>query len=577
MNRKMPLWLLTKKNIKLLLRAKGSALIIIFAPLILMLVLGLSFNSSSTYGINIGIYSPAITDDVQNFIDLLKEESFTITTYDSLDSCINEIKSGNTHTCIDLPESLNVEGNEKKEVIFHVDPSRINLVWMVQETVNEKFDLRSQEISQSLTQNILGKLSETKSVISETESMLNTAKGKADSSASSATSTKSSLSGLDLAVIESDVNSTTIGSVDVEVSASNDLISEARDKIKETTLDNTTKQSILDTLTGARNKLNEAERVLTTNGTGGNLLTQLHSDLVTSQNKLKTAATKIGTSNSNLESIAANLQETASSIGTVKDKLTSLKSSIDGVSVTEASTITSPLVTKVEMVGEEGTFLNYLFPALIVLVIMFSSLLLGTTLVMMERNSPAFLRNFFLPVRKITFITSIYLTNLILNSLQIVIILGISLIFLKQALPNLHYIALVLLLASSVFTFIGMVIGYVFNTEETSVLATISLGSLFLLFSGTILPLESTSAFIKGIAIFNPFVLTEKIVREVFLFSTPIQSLWTEIAILAGYAVVFFIIILFIETILHQHTVRKYLKSHHRAHRQKDKKNKNDG
>ena len=51
------LWLLTKKNLRLLIRAKGSALIVVFAPLLIILILGLSFNNASKYGLNIGVYS----------------------------------------------------------------------------------------------------------------------------------------------------------------------------------------------------------------------------------------------------------------------------------------------------------------------------------------------------------------------------------------------------------------------------------------------------------------------------------------------------------------------------------------
>jgi ABC-type polysaccharide/polyol phosphate export permease len=169
-----------------------------------------------------------------------------------------------------------------------------------------------------------------------------------------------------------------------------------------------------------------------------------------------------------------------------------------------------------------------------------------------------------------------YLTNLVINIVQIAIILGISLIFLEDASSRIPQVALILLLVASIFTFIGMVIGYIFNTEETGVLASISLGSLFLLFSGMILPLESVSAFIRGIASFNPFVLAERLVREIFLFGSPLDSLFRELGILGVYALVLFIAIIFIESFLHQHYVRRFLKHHHRAHRQKDKRNRND-
>ena len=71
-----------------------------------------------------------------------------------LDSSGHIVK-GEVNTCIVLPESLQIDGNQPKEVIFYIDPSRINLVWIIQESVGEKFNIKAQEISQDLSQNLL--------------------------------------------------------------------------------------------------------------------------------------------------------------------------------------------------------------------------------------------------------------------------------------------------------------------------------------------------------------------------------------------------------------------------------------
>ena len=239
------------------------------------------------------------------------------------------------------------------------------------------------------------------------------------------------------------------------------------------------------------------------------------------------------------------------------------------------TTISSPLITKIERVKKESTYLNYLFPAILILVVMFSSLLLGTNLVMMEKNSSAFLRNYFIPVRRITFITATYLTNLILILIEIAIILGISLFFLDNAINVLPQIALILFLTASVFTFLGMALGYLFTSEETGTLASISLGSLLLFFSGIVLPLEGLSRTMKEIALLNPFVIAEKLIREVFFFNTSLMDVWLDLLLLLSYGIVLFLIILAIELVLHKHIVQRFMKKHHHSHRQKQiRKNK---
>ncbi len=192
------LWLLTIKNLKLLLRSRSSALIIIFAPLLIILLLGLSYNNSAQFGLNIGVYSTAFTEDVNSFAQVLEEKEFTITRYNQLESCIGEIKSNNIHACISVPESLEIADNQQKVVTFYVDPSRVNLIGIIQETLQEKFSLKSQEISQELSDNIISRLLETKETIIREESNLNAIKGKTASAASSASSAQETLKGASL-------------------------------------------------------------------------------------------------------------------------------------------------------------------------------------------------------------------------------------------------------------------------------------------------------------------------------------------------------------------------------------------
>ncbi|MEK6939897.1 MAG: hypothetical protein AABX31_04165, partial [Nanoarchaeota archaeon] len=162
------LWLLTKKNLKLLVRSKTSALVVFFAPLFIILLLGLSYNTSSNYGLNIGIYAPSFTGDVESLMSSLQEQEFTIIKYETtVDDCVKDIKAGAVHACVSVPESLKVEDNQQKEVSFYVDPSKINLVGVVQDTLNEKFNLKSQEISQDLSSNLLSAVSNTKSKLEE--------------------------------------------------------------------------------------------------------------------------------------------------------------------------------------------------------------------------------------------------------------------------------------------------------------------------------------------------------------------------------------------------------------------------
>src|SRR3989338_6537481 len=146
------------KNLKLLIRSKTSALIVILAPLLLILLVGLAFDNTNTFGLTIGVHAKAFGPQLNRFLDQLAEQDFRIIRYDREQECVEDIKAGITNTCIVFPENLAFETNEQKEVIFYVDHSKINLVWMIMDTLNVHFGSRARETSNNLTGVLISKL-----------------------------------------------------------------------------------------------------------------------------------------------------------------------------------------------------------------------------------------------------------------------------------------------------------------------------------------------------------------------------------------------------------------------------------
>ena len=582
------LWLLTKKNLKLLIRAKGSALIVVFAPLLIILILGLAFNTSSASGITVGVHAPSFSEDVNTFITSLEEEDFIVARYEStVEECVSDVKASLVHACLTIPESFSITGNAPKEITFHVDPTRINLVWIIQETVKEKFNLKSQQIAEELTSNILGKLSNTQSRINDERNKISSVKEQNTGAASDSEGVKSSLAVIDLNLAPATYDASVIDGfkqeIEKKVSAGKSELSSVKSSISSSNLNSSEKSSLESDVDDASAELDKITDLLasnTVNGTGAGfeairkVMDSLQSDVAVARNKLTSAQEIIAAGVSTLDTLHTNLEQGASSLENLENTLDEISSALGEQPVTEAGTISNPLITNIERISPEGTYLNYSFPALLVLVIMFTSLLLGTTLVMMEKNSPAFTRNFFLPISKVSFVLSTYITNLVLISVQVLIILGISLFFLTDSYTSFPLVGLILFLAASVFTFLGMTIGYVFVSEETGILASISLGSLFLFLSGVVLPLETMPLLFRQITAFNPFVIAEKLIREVFIFQTTLQAIWMNLLILLGYVFVLFLVILIIESLLHEKLRNRFMRHHHKKHKaiQKEKR-----
>lgn len=575
------IFLLIKKNLKLLIRSKGSALIVVFAPLMLILLIGLSYSTSQT-GLNIGVYSPAFTEEIDTFLASLQEEGYKITKYDSSEKCIEDIKLSFIHTCLALPENFQVQENSPKEITFYIDQTKINLVYLITDTLNKKFNLKSKEISQELASQLLTKLSSTQTKLAEKSGQLDATKSKNQQAITQSDTIKSELVALDFALPTAEYNiSGTLeafqSNTSSKISQGLSLLASAKSAVSSSTLNSSEKSLITADLDDAKAKFSQLSDAV--NGTGtatlgeiSSLLSSLQADFNLVKTKLASASEKVSSAGDQLSSISSTLNEGISSLDALKTALTEIQQDLASQKVTDAATIAAPLAVKIEKITAEKTHLNYLFPSLMILVVMFISLLLGTTLVMMEKHNQAYFRNFIIPVRKITFVFATYLTNCFLVLIQITIILGLSLLFLEDILAQLPLTTLILFVSASVFTLMGMLIGYLFTSEDTGALASISFGALLLFVSGVILPLESMPHSIRQITYFNPFVLGEKLIREIFIFKTDFSVIFNDLLLLIGYALVLFIVILIVDSLGSKHFVTKLRYKHHKRLRQKRKK-----
>ena len=87
------------KNLKILLRSKTSAFVIVLAPLLIIILVGMSFSTTSTYFLQIGVYSEKYSDLTNSFIETLNSETYSIQKYTDESSCLDDIRNGDIHTC----------------------------------------------------------------------------------------------------------------------------------------------------------------------------------------------------------------------------------------------------------------------------------------------------------------------------------------------------------------------------------------------------------------------------------------------------------------------------------------------
>ena len=471
---------IVKKNFLLLVRSKTSALIVLFGPLILMLLIGFAFNTSSLYDIKVGTYSSGYSELSNSVVDKLKDDKFIVLKMESEESCIDKIRSGDIHVCTIFPANLNVKSSDK--ITFYVDKSRLNFVYIILDRISSQIATKSTELSTALTNRLL--------------SSINNANEKLD--------TSKKISG-DLESVKGD-----LGKIDATYTVAN--FSDLRA---------------------------EAKRVANISSTSDTKILSLIKDAETNYNgissKLDTISTSVKTVTTTLGGNINTAKELETSIKTVKDDINSIE-------IKDVSRIVSPISTEIKPISAESTNLSYTFPTLVLLVILFAGLFLGSTSVMEEKTSKAYFRNFITPTKDILFVISQYLSNVMIILLQLLIIFAVMLLITKASLSAtlLLNVFIILFLTGSVFILLGMVIGYLFKSSETANLGAISLGALSLFFSNTILPIETLPGTLREIVQFNPFILGETSLKKIILFNENLSGVWLQVAILFAFVVFLF-------------------------------------
>lgn len=219
------------------------------------------------------------------------------------------------------------------------------------------------------------------------------------------------------------------------------------------------------------------------------------------------------------------VQEGVKQMEGISAAMDNMSASIGKISSVESESILRPIKTVLKPVtAEKGSF-DFLFPSLLTLVIMFGSILLASTSVLTERESKAYFRNLIVPVRSYIFVLGTLLSNITIMMLQAIVLLVIAkFVFDIEVFANIPGLVVSLVLVSAVFVLAGMIIGFVFNSEETATIASVCLSMVLFLFSSVIMPIEKMTKELAAVAKISPFVLSEGIFRHIIIFESSLVS-----------------------------------------------------
>jgi ABC-2 type transport system permease protein len=486
---------LIKKNLTLLLRSKSSALIIIFGPLLLIVLLSAAFNTANAYAIIVGAYADEYSTLTNALIDGLEKKQMSIVHAESKNECIEGVRSGLFTVCAVFPRDLTVK--KGGTVTFYVDQSRENFVYIVIESLTSEILKKSQQISEQLTTGVIETLSQSGDELEDKQLLLEA-------------SAKNSRDALDLV----DKLHNNLGGLNITY-----------------TMDIFPFESL-------QAEVNELSA-------GSNASTAADQYIKTIQTRVEGVIEEISYVDSitdlavrDLGHVRILVDENAGYVTVLDSSFDDVLRGIRGVKMQNVGTIVSPLDTKIESVVQEKTHLNYLFPTLVALIMMFIGLFLASSLEVRERKDRVYFKNIITPTSKLLFLIGNFLTNMLVILMQLVVLFLVALFFFKDQILNvLGGVVAIFLLAAGVFVLIGMVIGTLFKSEETSLVASLSIGFILLFFSSTILPVEALPDVMKNFVGYNPFYITQFLLSKTLLFHTSLGDMMMMIAILGGWFV----------------------------------------
>jgi ABC-2 type transport system permease protein len=556
---------LIAKNFKTLMRAKSAALIILLGPLLIMVIAGIAFNNADPFDLNLGIYAPEQTETSVLFTTALSEQ-YRVMRFEDATECRRAVQGGQQHACIVYPESFMIEQGRVNDVEIYVDTSRANVVDVVEQSLAEIISQQRGKISSDLTQTLVDTIDNTATDLTEYRAVhIARLRGQAANLSSAITAIGDQARTLNLSY---DPDEMTLEAVDVIVTNIDLQASEVREGAEDiaTELHNFADDILDMNISGranaaaedAKESAEDIEDVLTSDT---DQISELQDDLM---HVLRRAQDNLAAVRSQLDSAQSTNTEVLRGLDTQRQQATLLSGTVDdldaalngsiaqlrGVEITDIASIVHRITITPRTVVGNVSKLNYLFPSLMMLVIMFVSIMLACTLIIMEKLSPARFRIFMTPIKDTGFILSTLLTVLIIVLLQIVVISLVAQYgFNIDVIPNFLNVFLVLLCAALIFIFLGMCVGYLFITEHTAILGGISISSLFLLISDLILPLESMPHAMQAVIAKTPFVLGTNVLRQTVIFGADLPAIMPGFFYLVLYAVALFILIIVVQKI----------------------------
>lgn len=182
--------------------------------------------------------------------------------------------------------------------------------------------------------------------------------------------------------------------------------------------------------------------------------------------------------------------------------------------------IAAPIKLEREQVFKDMSYLDFLMPAIVSIVLMFISFLLSSITIVQERTKKTLLRTLLTPLSLEEFIFAKTLALILIAMLQGIILVVVAFLFYGILIPasQLGLLFLVILVYSAAFIGIGMAVATFAESENTAMLSSLVLSIPMLFLCGVFFPFETMPQLMVKIGSALPITMGIRALDSVLIY-----------------------------------------------------------
>ena len=484
-------------------KSKLAIFTLFVLPLLIVLGLCISFNVFGFQNIRLVYYkninNEGASKTFYSILEIIQSKNYVLSEVNDKEICIENVKTRKAHICM-IAESFS---EEELNVNIYVDETRLNLAYALINQLSQIIQIKSEEISINWIQAIIEVIEMSEKKAWEAERKLN-----------------------EMGRIFEEMESEKIGleenikNIDTRFNIQEFELSDLKSLVEQ--LENTNASHLMDEFDSVIEKIRSK-------------LEQIKKRFEEIEGKKDTALNtnqKIGFLISTSKQLRQN----------VYDDVYRIDEGIRNIRIRNVSILTSPIKTNVKAVSIPQKNIDYALPQILGFIMMTLSLFFSSMIIIKERKSKAYFRNFLCPIKDSTFIFSSYVFLMLIVFVELFLIIFLISRFteLIDKFFLLNFIPL-LLVSLTTFIFLGMFIGYLTQREEICILIIFLILLGFLFFSSMIMPTEFIKSTVaKSIIAYLPLNIIENSLRNIIFFRFSIQHEVLSILLLLAYSIFFF-------------------------------------